>query len=90
MRFEVGKVYEYRHKVILEEVVTLYRCVKRTEKTVWLARILDDGSDSPVTERVRIRPWGNDSEYAYKSGSGNPRSCWYSCEFQIFAKDVRE
>ncbi|MBQ1296008.1 MAG: hypothetical protein IIY21_18320 [Clostridiales bacterium] len=89
MRFEVGKVYEYRRKVILDEVVTLYRCVKRTEKTAWFVRILDDGSDG-CEYRVRIQPWGNDSEYVYKAGAGNPRSCWYSCDFQIFAKDVRE
>jgi len=85
-KFVVGRIYEYRRKVILDEVVTYFRCVRRTEKTVWMTRILDNGKESEPY-RCKIYPWGTDSEYVYKSGAGNARSVWYSCDFQIFAKD---
>ena len=89
-QFEVGKVYFQKYKIILEEHVMHYRCVKRTPKTVWLTCINDDGTDG-WTDRYRIYESGEDgSEYAHKRGLGNPRSVRYSDGPTIYAREAIE
>lgn len=84
-------MYPWKRRIILEEHIDWYRCEKRTDKSVWLARLMKDGTFSdPVMYRIREWGWNgcNDHcEYVAGQGRGNPRSCWYSSGVQIMAKD---
>ena len=86
-RFEVGKIYlEYR-RIILDEYVVKYRVDRRTDKSVWVSRIKDDGSVGSSV-RYKIHHYGDECEYIYGRGLGNPRSVWYESGVNLFAKDV--
>ena len=88
-RFEPGKVYkEYRTVFAKNDTIHRYRCVRRTDKSVWVAYIKDDGTECEP-RRHRINYYG-DCEYLYGSGVGNARSVWYSSSLNLFAKDVEE
>ena len=92
-KFEVGKMYPWKHRIILEEKISWYRCERRTEKSVWMSYRKDDGTFAePVMFRIREYGWEgseNHCEYVAGQGRGNPRSCWYSSGVQIMAKDVK-
>ena len=85
IRFEIGKVYAEHRRYILEEYIVRYKVVRRTEKTVWVCRINDDGTEG-LPEGHRVEPFG-DCEYIHGRGIGNPRSVWYSDGLNLFSKD---
>ena len=87
-KFEVGQMYAEHRKHILEEYIVKYKVVRRTEKTVWVCRIKDDGTEC-LPEGHRVEPFG-DCEYIHGRGIGNPRSVWYSDGLNLFSKDIIE
>lgn len=93
-KFVVGKMYPWKRKIILEEYVNWYRCEKRTDKSVWLAYMKEDGTFAPPTMyRIREYAWDGSPdhcEYIAGQGRGNPRSCWFSSGVQIMAKDEKK
>ena len=85
--FEVGKVYlEYNGSIIDRDNIFRYVCTRRTDKTVWVAYIDDDGKQYPE-ERYRIHYYGDECECLYNSSIS--RTNWAS-KINLYAKNVEE
>lgn len=86
--FEVGKVYlEHFRSVANPDNIIRYLCTRRTDKTVWVAYLDDDGTQHPE-ERHRVHYYGDECEYLYDSSSS--KSNWAISSINLFAKDVEE
>lgn len=93
--FEVGKTYVYERKDAFGEKIvrSFYECLRRTEKSVWMAAVDENGEliypdNKPMM--LRVHKWGQDDEYVYERGFGNPRSCWYCGGMHLYSNIVKE
>lgn len=93
--FEVGKTYVYERKDAFGEKIvrSFYECLRRTDKTVWFAAVDQEGNllyPDNKPDRYKIHAWGQEDEYVYGSGIGNPRSCWYCGGIHLYSHKVKE
>ena len=86
--FAVGELYRVEKKKNgpFEGYVRYYKCIRRTEKSVWLRRYDNELVGESVMYRVRTdHPSG---EYVCGRGRGNAKSVWYNDGEMIWAKDA--